>query len=71
MRRLGSVSLEAGEYRGALRQASIAGIAGGAVYEFLIWRCAVKSKADALDTWNIQRFDQFGSEQSQIARIPN
>jgi predicted nucleic acid-binding protein len=69
--RLDSVSLEATEYRDAIRQASIAWIAGGAVYDFLISRCALKVKADALYTWNTQHFSRFGSEFSQIVRIPN
>jgi hypothetical protein len=55
----------------ALRQASIAGIASGAVYDFLTSHCAVKTRADALYSWNIQHFNRFGSERSQIVRIPN
>ena len=50
------VSLDAGEYFQTIEQAAQANLAGGAIYDALLGRCAVKSKAEILYTWNTQDF---------------
>jgi len=50
------VSLDAAEYFQTIEQAAQANLAGGAIYDALLGRCAVKSKAEILYTWNTQDF---------------
>jgi len=68
--RLTPVHLDAGEYRRALQEASAADIVGGAVYDFLISRCASKVKASPLYTWNLRHYSRFGAELSAIIQAP-
>jgi predicted nucleic acid-binding protein len=46
----------------AIEQAAQAGIAGGAVYDALIARCALKAKAQTLYTWNVRHFQRLGAD---------
>ena len=46
--RLTPVGLEAGEYAVILRDAAVAGVSGGALYDFLISRCALLARAEIL-----------------------
>jgi predicted nucleic acid-binding protein len=45
-------------------------IVGGAIYDALIARCALKARADVLLTWNIRDFMRFGPEVGRIVRTP-
>lgn len=56
--RLTLVTLDQKEYFGVLKSASASGISGGAVYDALIARCALKGKADAIYTWNVKHFNR-------------
>jgi predicted nucleic acid-binding protein len=50
------VSLNEREYFEVLEEAAAGNLAGGAVYDALLGRCALKAKADTLYTWNVKDF---------------
>jgi hypothetical protein len=68
--RLIPVHLDSGEYRAALQEAASADIVGGAVYDFLISRCALKVMANPPYTWNLRHYSRFGPELSSIIQTP-
>jgi predicted nucleic acid-binding protein len=67
--RLTLVSLTEDEYVATIESASAA-IVGGAVYDALIARCAVKAQADVLLTWNQRDFSRFGDAVARLAKTP-
>jgi predicted nucleic acid-binding protein len=58
--RLTPIALTGGEYYATIREAAEAGVVGGTIYDALIARCALKSRAEAVYTWNTRHFEQFG-----------
>jgi predicted nucleic acid-binding protein len=66
--RLTLVSLTEDEYFSALEKVS-ASIIGGAAYDALIARCAVKAGAEVLLTWNLRDFTRFW-EVAHIVKTP-
>lgn len=50
------VALDAASYRNLLREAPRAGISGGVTYDAVIARCAIKSRASTLLTFNERHF---------------
>jgi predicted nucleic acid-binding protein len=60
--RLTLITLTGDEYHATIKEAGEAGIFGGAIYDALIARCALKAKAEAIYTWNMRHFEQFGAE---------
>lgn len=68
--RLTPLALDADEYWVVLKECSARNIAGGAVYDALIARCALKANARALYTWNVDDFRRLGSEVAAIVRTP-
>ena len=69
-KRLTVVSLSDEEYVATLQELSDVGIVGGAAYDALIARCALKSRAEKIFTWNIRHFRQFGPEVEKKLRTP-
>ena len=63
------VSLTEVEYIAAIEAAS-ATIVGGAIYDALIARCAIKAGADVLLTWNQRDFSRFGDPISRLVKTP-
>ncbi|HEY4115793.1 MAG TPA: PIN domain-containing protein [Rhizomicrobium sp.] len=57
--RLVLITLGEAEYIDVLDAAAESGIAGGAIYDALIARCAMKAKAQAIYTWNVRHFQRF------------
>lgn len=57
--RFSLVTLDGTEYIEALDAAAESGVAGGAIYDALIARCALKAKAQVLYTWNVRHFQRF------------
>lgn len=57
--RFSVVTLDGPEYVEALDAASERGIAGWAIYDALIARCALKAKAQTIYTWNVRHFQRF------------
>ena len=67
--RLTLISLTAAEYISVI-EAGAATVVGGAVYDALIARCALKAGADVLLTWNMRDFTRFGPELASLVRTP-
>ncbi len=67
--RVSVVALDEDEYVGALREASST-IVGGAAYDFLIARCAMRARADVLLTLNLRDFTRFGPEVAALVKTP-
>lgn len=65
-----AVALTAEEYSSMLDRHSAAGITGGAIYDAMIARCAVKAEAEILLTWNLRDFTRFGPEVAQLLKTP-
>ncbi len=68
--RLTVVALDPDEYRAAIGDAAAEEILGGTVYDALIARCALKSKATVIYTWNLKHFRRVGPEVAKRARTP-
>ena len=60
--RLAIVVLTAEEYNSAISVSAAAGIVGGTIYDALLCRCAEKSGAEFIYTWNIRHFQQFSED---------
>jgi predicted nucleic acid-binding protein len=67
--RLTLISLNEREYLDAIGLAAAAGISGGALYDALIARCALKAKVQALYTWNGKHFERIPEIAPRI-RLP-
>jgi predicted nucleic acid-binding protein len=68
--RLDVVSLTPEEYYAALSAAAASGILGGAVYDALLCRCAVKANAEIIYTWNVKHFQQVSPDIAKRLRTP-
>lgn len=64
------IALNDREYFAAIEQAAGAGVAGGAIYDALIAKCALKAPADILYTWNPSDFERLGPEIAKRVRTP-
>ncbi len=64
------VALTESEYGAAIEDAASVGIAGGAIYDFLIARCALKAEVDVIYTWNLKDFLRFGGGIAEKVRTP-
>jgi predicted nucleic acid-binding protein len=60
--RLRCVSLNGEEYRSVIQEAAGRLIGGATIYDALIARCALKSGADEIFTWNIRHYQLLGTE---------
>ena len=68
--RLQIIALTADEYSTALERAAELGVMGRTIHDSLIAACALKSGADAIYTWNLRHFLQFGPEVQSRLRTP-
>jgi predicted nucleic acid-binding protein len=68
--RLEVISLDPREYRLAIREAATAGIVGGTIYYALLGRCALKSRATRIYTWDVGDFQRLSTEIAEKARTP-
>ncbi len=68
--RLALVALSADEYWSTLKDAAVAGIVGGAVYDALLCRCAMKVNAELIYTWNVKHFQLLSPEIAERVRTP-
>jgi predicted nucleic acid-binding protein len=64
------ITLDTREYYGAIKEAAQNGIVGGAVYDLLLARCALKAGAEVMYTWNLRHFRRFGPEVAKRIRTP-
>lgn len=63
------ISLSEEEFVSALQAVSET-IIGGAAYDALIARCAIKAQADILLTWNVRDFTRFGPDIAHLVKTP-
>jgi predicted nucleic acid-binding protein len=68
--RLTIVTLDENEYFAVLKAAAAGGIYGGAVYDAILGRCALKAKAETVYTWNVKHFIRLGRETASRVKSP-
>jgi predicted nucleic acid-binding protein len=68
--RLEIISLTASEYFSTIEESASRGTWGGAIYDALLARCALKAGADAIYTWNVSHFQRLGPEILGRIKIP-
>jgi predicted nucleic acid-binding protein len=68
--RLELISLEAPEYRHAIREAASEGVVGGTTYDALLGQCALKARATKIYTWNVGHFRMLGADIAGRVRTP-
>jgi predicted nucleic acid-binding protein len=64
------VSLDAKDYRAAIRQAATAGVIGGTVYDALLGWCALKANVTRIYTWDVGDFQRLGGGIGEKVRTP-
>jgi predicted nucleic acid-binding protein len=70
-RRLTLISLTESEYLSTLELASSRGVVGNTAYDAMIARCAIKSRATTLVTWNVRHFKRLGPEIANLVKMPS
>jgi predicted nucleic acid-binding protein len=68
--RLTLVTLDEHEYFSVLETASGSGVSGGAVYDALLARCALKVNAETIFTWNVKHFTRLGAAVESRIKTP-
>ena len=68
--RLTLIALTPDETFAAISEYSAMGVVGGAIYDALIARCALKARAEKIFTWNVRHFRQFGPDVEKKLRTP-
>jgi len=63
------ISLNEQEYVSAIQAVSET-IVGGAAYDALVARCAIKAQAEVLLTWNVRDFTRFGPDIARLVKTP-
>ena len=64
------VALDGNEYFETLRKAADSGLVGGVIYDAILARCAIKSNAEVIYTWNVRHFGRLGEEVKSRTRTP-
>ncbi len=62
------VELTAMDYRAAIRRVRERNLRSGAIYDALILQAALKKKAEALYTWNVEDFERLAGKELPILR---
>jgi predicted nucleic acid-binding protein len=68
--RLTSIILGEDEYLETMRDAADRGLTGGKVYDALLLRCAAKSNAEVIYTWNLNHFRAIAPALAGRIRTP-
>lgn len=68
--RLTIVTLDEAEYFQLLENASASGITGGAIYDGIPARCALKAEAETIYTWNVKHFSRLGTDVASRVKTP-
>jgi len=68
--RLSPIALDADEYHQEIVRCAGQGISRGRIYDALILRCAAKSKAETIYTWNLKHFQWIAPALSHKIRTP-
>ena len=65
------VSLNEREYFEVLEEAAAVNLAGGAVYDALLGKCALKAKAETIYTWNAKDFLRLSPAVAARVSLPD
>ena len=68
--RLTVIALDENDYAVTLQQAAARGITGGRIYDALVLRCASKSKAGTIYTWNLDHFQHLAPDLAEKIQTP-
>lgn len=68
--RLTVVALAAEEIAEMLEESAALGVVGGAIYDALLARCALKAGARSLYTWNLRHYEQCGPAVARLLKTP-
>ena len=68
--RLTLFALDAEEYFQAIEEFAAMGVTGGAIYDGLLTRCALKARAESIYTWNVRHYRKFGPEVEKKLKTP-
>ena len=68
--RLSIIALDGNEYGEALAESAALGIIAGNIYDAMLARCALKSKADIIYSWNVRHYALCGPEVIKKLRTP-
>jgi predicted nucleic acid-binding protein len=69
--RLTPIFLEPDEYHAEITRCAAQGISRGRIYDALILRCAAKSKAETIYTWNMKHFQLIAPALAHKLRTPD
>ena len=64
------IALDSDEYFQMAENASMAGLAGGAIYDAVLGQCALKANAETVYTWNSKDFLRLREEISGRVQTP-
>ena len=64
------VALNELEYFQLVAASAEAGLAGGAIYDAILGRCALKAKAQVIYTWNVKDFMRLGPDIGSRVNTP-
>lgn len=70
LREFEAIALMAEDYRAVIVQMANLNLAGGAIYDALIARAAVKAEIEELLTLNPNHFTRLGEEIARLVRVP-
>jgi predicted nucleic acid-binding protein len=65
-----AVALTESEYTALIDHYAAAGIVGGAIYDAVLARCALKANVEVVLTWNDRDFTRFGPEVARLVKTP-
>jgi predicted nucleic acid-binding protein len=68
--RLTIIALDAEDYINLLQASAAAGVVGGAIYDAILARCALKADVETIYTWNLRHYGQFGPDVARRLRTP-
>ncbi len=68
--RLTIIALTDEEYFECVETSTVLGIRGGMIYDAVLARCALKSQAETIYTWNIKHWKRLGPEIASRLRSP-
>jgi predicted nucleic acid-binding protein len=59
------ISLTAADYTGIIREAALAGVQGGTIYDAVLVKCAAKAEGEKLFTLNVRHFQSVARKSLQ------
>ncbi len=69
-RRLSLVALDPEQYYETIQKAADRGLTSGRIYDALLLRCAAKSKAQTIYTWNLKHFTSIAPHLASLIQNP-